>query len=239
VAFSSGAFAQYVVLNSKSPGYGTDVAYSSAYDQHTVVRFKAKVKGLSTTPGRIAGEATDKALMVRPFTMVTGKDGKKRFLYDTDLVPVELGPEWFVNDQSTKIKLNDYVEITGSRMVMGGTRVIIAQMVRKGVNVLAVRRMSGEPFWYPTPPTPTAAQVAEAYNKAGEEAAAQNLANWGRQPEGQHVWWVNNTQVYGDAYPITGATYYNVSGYVPIRQTGNSVQIQGYWYGGPPIIVNP
>ncbi len=228
--------AQAVKLNTKNPEFGKDVFFAAAYDQHTVVRFKAKVKGFSTTPGRKSGQATESALLVLPFEMGTDNHGKKQYIFAAGYVPVELGPEWFVKDQDVKLKVGDYVEITGSRMVMNGMNVIMAQMIRKGAGVLALRRMSGQPFWYDDMPGPTIQQI-DADMKANE--VPQDNNNWGPQSEGQHVWQSGSVQIYGGAFQIGGGTYYNVAGFISPVPVGNGVVVlaPGYWYSGPPNVV--
>jgi hypothetical protein len=230
--------AQVVKLNSQNPDYGKSVFYASVYDQHTVVRFKAKIKGFSTTPAHRKGDATDYALAVLPFQMGTDNHGKKQLIFAASIVNVELGPEWFVKDQDVKLKVNDMVEITGSRMIMNGEPVIMAQMVRKGVGVLAVRQMSGEPYWYDSSQSTSMADIEQDMRNS-EVQPQQPPYNWGPQPEGQQVWQSGSIQIYGGAYQIGGGNYYNVAGFIPLvpLKGGVTVLPPGYWYSAPPTVV--
>lgn len=153
---AAGAQAQYVKVDPTTPGYGQDVFYGAAFDNSTVITLKAKVRGVSTTPADKAGQAADVALLVSPFEMAPDRYGKQRMVFLDGYVNVELGPSWFVNAQTLKLHPNDYVEIIGSRMRMGDETVIIAQTVRRGHQVLALHRLTGEPYWYAFKPEPKA-----------------------------------------------------------------------------------
>jgi hypothetical protein len=148
LGLAAGASAQYVKVDINAPGYGTDVFYGASYDQSTTFTFKAKVRGISTTPSANKNQAADVALLVSPFKMGTTKNGKKTMVFQKDYKNVELGPDWFVKAQSLQLKRNDYIEITGSKMKFGDMELVIAKTVRRGHEVLALHRLSGEPYWY-------------------------------------------------------------------------------------------
>ena len=232
-----GAFAQYVKVNPSTVGYGTDVSYGAAFDRSTLITFKAKIKGVSKTPGTQPGEATDAALLVMPFSMAPDRYGTSRMIFADGFLSVELGPNWFVNDQATKLHVNDFVEITGSRMIMNGRRVVIAQTVRHNHNILALRRMSGTPYWYASQQQQ---QASVAGSSSGGVAVTINPPA-GDQPgtTGKNPWQpVGGTMIYGDAYPITGsgngqAGIINGWAVHPTAPNNNPVIIMGnYWYGG-------
>lgn len=143
---SGAAFAQAVRINTKDPGYGTDVAFAQVFDPNTKISFKAKVKGVTVTAGGKKGEANSVSYLVKPFTMYDMGNGKKGYHWQPPIT-VEVGPEWYVDSQDAKIKPGDYVQIIGSRQTYHGDIEIIASMVRKNHDVLALRRLSGEPFW--------------------------------------------------------------------------------------------
>jgi uncharacterized Zn-binding protein involved in type VI secretion len=60
---------------------------------------------------------------------------------------VHLGPEWHVSRQEVTIEVHDEVEVTGSRIVFKGERVVIAAELRKGDQTLVLRDARGIPVW--------------------------------------------------------------------------------------------
>jgi len=60
---------------------------------------------------------------------------------------VDLGPSWFVNRQSVKIRPHDVIEVTGSRVTYGGKPSVIAAEVKKGGEMLRLREADGLPLW--------------------------------------------------------------------------------------------
>jgi len=151
-ALATGAFSQYVKVNINSPEYGTDVYHGHYFNSKTVTTIKAKIKGISKTPGSRPGEATDVSLLVWKFSMAPDRYGKQRMVFADGFSKIELGPQWFVDDQSTKLHVNDYVEINGSQMSADGVPVLLARTVRHGHDILALRRLSGSPYWYALKP---------------------------------------------------------------------------------------
>jgi hypothetical protein len=62
-------------------------------------------------------------------------------------VAVHLGPAWFLEKERLQIGQGDKVEITGSRVSIGGKPAVIAQVVKKGDTAVALRDMNGVPVW--------------------------------------------------------------------------------------------
>ncbi|HEX9051997.1 MAG TPA: hypothetical protein VF841_15815 [Anaeromyxobacter sp.] len=60
---------------------------------------------------------------------------------------VLLGPDFYVDAQPLKLAKGDQVEVKGARTTFGGQPVIIAQEVRRGDQVLALRDADGVPLW--------------------------------------------------------------------------------------------
>jgi hypothetical protein len=60
---------------------------------------------------------------------------------------VHLGPDFYVDGQALKLAKGDKVEVKGSRIAFGGQPVIVAQEVRRGDQVLALRDANGVPLW--------------------------------------------------------------------------------------------
>lgn len=60
---------------------------------------------------------------------------------------VHLGPDFYVDAQSLKLAVGDQVEVKGSKIDFQGKPAIIAQEVRRGGEVLALRGPDGVPLW--------------------------------------------------------------------------------------------
>lgn len=114
-----------------SPGWEPEGAYCRLYDAKTVV----------TVSGTI--EKVEKVVPMKG--MGTGV----HFLLNTpkELIPVQLGPEWFMDKQSVKVQAKETVEVTGSRVPCDGKNVILASEVKRGADVLKLRDASGKPTW--------------------------------------------------------------------------------------------
>lgn len=65
----------------------------------------------------------------------------------SETLPVLLGPDFYVDAQSLKLAKGDTVEVKGSRLTFEGHPAIIAQEVRRGGEVLALRDAQGVPLW--------------------------------------------------------------------------------------------
>ncbi len=65
----------------------------------------------------------------------------------SETLPVLLGPDFYVDAQVTKLAAGDEVEVKGSRVTFGGKPALVAQEVRRGGEVLALRDADGVPLW--------------------------------------------------------------------------------------------
>ncbi|HYQ80721.1 MAG TPA: hypothetical protein VEP68_04420, partial [Anaeromyxobacteraceae bacterium] len=65
----------------------------------------------------------------------------------SETLPVLLGPDFYVDAQATKLAAGDDVEVKGSRATFGGKPALVAQEVRRGGEVLALRDADGVPLW--------------------------------------------------------------------------------------------
>ena len=66
---------------------------------------------------------------------------------DKDTIAVQLGPESFLRRQSIQLKARDWIEITGSRVKLGGKPAIVAAQIKKGTQTLILRDSRGVPAW--------------------------------------------------------------------------------------------
>ncbi|MDX1642093.1 MAG: hypothetical protein R3220_10370 [Balneolaceae bacterium] len=64
-----------------------------------------------------------------------------------DLIPVHLGPAWFMDMQDGVIKKGDKITVKGSSVVHNHTPVIIAMELHYKDRVLRLRDPNGHPFW--------------------------------------------------------------------------------------------
>lgn len=238
VSITATASAQYVKVDVKADGFGKDVFYGAAYDRSHVVTIKAKVRGISRTPGENSDQAGDVALLVSPFEMAVDRYGEDRMVFLEGYLNVELGPDWYVNAQSLKLRPNDYVEITGSKVRLRGETVLIAQTVRRGFDTLALHRASGEPYWYAfKKPTTTAPPASDSTSINDTTPPPVNRDEY--QPEQQYdprlgVQFGPST-IYGGAYSITNSPFgFGQTGLIGSRPLvplgGNPLVIVGNWY---------
>ena len=65
----------------------------------------------------------------------------------SERVAVHLGPDFYVDAQPVTLARGDAVEVTGARITFDGAPAIVAQEVRRGVDVLKLREASGVPLW--------------------------------------------------------------------------------------------
>jgi hypothetical protein len=66
---------------------------------------------------------------------------------DKETIAVHVGPSWFLERQKFELKAHDQVEVTGSRVELGGKPVLIAAEVKRGDATLELRDQTGIPRW--------------------------------------------------------------------------------------------
>jgi hypothetical protein len=66
---------------------------------------------------------------------------------ETEIIPVHLGPVWYVERLDIKITKGDKIEVKGSRINFQDKPTIIAGVVKKGEAVLTLRDANGVPVW--------------------------------------------------------------------------------------------
>lgn len=64
-----------------------------------------------------------------------------------ETLDVGVGPAWFLEKEKLQLAAGDKVEVTGSRVTLGGKATVIAQSVKKGDVAVALRDMAGVPVW--------------------------------------------------------------------------------------------
>jgi hypothetical protein len=66
---------------------------------------------------------------------------------NNQIIPIHLGPAWYLDNQDIKIQVGDKIEVKGSRVMLSGQPSIIAAQVRRGERVLTLRDDEGFPVW--------------------------------------------------------------------------------------------
>ncbi len=125
------SFAQKGVQWKGGGGWGAGTPYNRMYDPKTVETINGEVVSVDLiTPKKGMGYGVH-------LTVKTAKE----------TLSVHLGPGWYIENQDTKIKPKDKVEITGSKITLEGKPVIIAAEVKKGDEILKLRDEKGFPLW--------------------------------------------------------------------------------------------
>jgi hypothetical protein len=64
-----------------------------------------------------------------------------------EMIPVHLGPGWYLSQQNFSLEINDQVEVKGSRVTYNNAPAIIAAELKKGNQTLKLRNEKGFPLW--------------------------------------------------------------------------------------------
>jgi len=62
-------------------------------------------------------------------------------------IAVQLGPAWYIDNQTPRIEANNTMTVTGSRVTMDGRPAIVAADITKGNELLKLRDNNGIPVW--------------------------------------------------------------------------------------------
>jgi hypothetical protein len=116
-----------------------------AYDTKTEATFTGTVTDVKTGgPGRLGW-------LMRVHTLGLGHKGvqEKQLLLktDTDTVRIHLGPTAFLTDQKVEIRKGDTLDVTGSRVTIGDSQLVLAREIRKADNIWTLRDAAGQPLW--------------------------------------------------------------------------------------------
>lgn len=114
-----------------SGGWGMGGAYQRMYDP-------AKVE-------TVTGEVISVEKVAAMKQMKNGIHLKLKT--DQEIIPVHLGPSWYIERLDTRIEKGDTIEVKGSRVTVAGKPALIAAEVKKGDALLKLRDDSGIPVW--------------------------------------------------------------------------------------------
>jgi hypothetical protein len=123
--------APFRVLWHGTGGWGDKNAYCALFDSKTVETLEGTVVSIDQiTP--MTG--------MRPGVQLQLKTSK-------GLIPIHLGPLWYLENQEIDLKPNDNVQVTGSRVFCVNQDVIMAIEVRHGDKTFKLRDPKGHPLW--------------------------------------------------------------------------------------------
>jgi hypothetical protein len=117
-------------LMAQPPGRGPGGA--RMYNKATEVTVKGTVEAVQEYTGRGRG--------MMPGVHVTLKTAD-------ETLDVHLGPKSFLDSQHLNLAKGDEIEVTGSRMTMGGQEALIARIVKQGDKTFTLRDEQGIPKW--------------------------------------------------------------------------------------------
>lgn len=100
------------------------------YDTATEVTLRGTITQVETHKGRMGWEGTH--LVVS---------------FDAETLTVHVGPSNYLTQQEFSFVSGDQIEVTGSRIKLEGTDVLIAREIKKGEKVLTLRNSQGIPAW--------------------------------------------------------------------------------------------
>jgi hypothetical protein len=135
------------VFAQHGPGMHAPVA-GAAYDTMTEATF-------SGTVADIKGGRSALSWLTTIHTLGLGHGGvrEKQLLLKTDTgtLQIHLGPTTFLDENKVEVKKGDALEITGSRVAIGESHVVLAREVRKGDIAWTLRDSTGQPLWSVVP----------------------------------------------------------------------------------------
>ncbi len=105
--------------------------YHRKFDVSAVIEKKGKVENVIYS-GRDNGEDRGLELL-----LCSGEE----------MIPVHLGPVWFMDKQNEKFKKGDKISVRGAKLNYNHEDVIVAQSIKKGDKILYVRNETGNPLW--------------------------------------------------------------------------------------------
>ncbi|MBX3734464.1 MAG: c-type cytochrome [Verrucomicrobiae bacterium] len=121
-----------------SGGWAQSAEFVRRFDTNALVTIAGTIVRLETfTPGRRMSPGV-RAVVESP----AGR------------IPVQLGPQWFVERQDVRLGAADPVVVSGSRVPIGEDFVVVATTVVRGDQTLHLRDEDGTPLWSGGPTRP-------------------------------------------------------------------------------------
>jgi len=128
-------------------GWGMATPYGREFNPETVETFEAEVIRIDRF---VPMEA-----MTEGIELIVNLEGNP--------TPVHLGPSWYLDYQDFDIQEGDQIEVTGSRLELGGIPIVIATEIKSDESSLNLRDEMGFPAWSAVPP-PVETSIIEDQN---------------------------------------------------------------------------
>ena len=82
----------------------------------------------------------------------SGEEGEEQGIYliiesGEQMLPVHLGPAWFINRRDRRFRKGEKVKIIGSRTECDGEECMVAASIFSGDRMLELRSEEGVPYW--------------------------------------------------------------------------------------------
>jgi hypothetical protein len=105
----------------------------------------------------------------------------------SEVIPVQLGPSWFIEHQPIHLEPGDKIQISGSEVSTNGQTLLVASQVRKGREILRLRGDHDRPVWaawHPEAPPqiPNVAPQLGGQGSSGTYISGQALWDGGKGP---------------------------------------------------------
>jgi len=112
------------------------------------------MKREATVTGTVVVLKSGSSLLSRLFRIHTLGVGhtnvqQRQLILRTDVgrIRIHLGPSTFIDELNAQIRKGDKLEVTGSRVTIGDSHVLVARALRKGDSVWTLRDAAGQPLW--------------------------------------------------------------------------------------------
>lgn len=105
--------------------------YGRLYDVKTVENFQGTITGIEKVECRGAGTYS---------IHLTVKQAKES-------IPVFIGPAWYLEKQGVTLSEGEKIQVTGSRITVNSSQVLLAKEIKKGDQLLKLRDDRGFPLW--------------------------------------------------------------------------------------------
>jgi hypothetical protein len=129
------ALAQHVEIGPIGAKFTGSRKTSQQYDPQTVTTVAGQVESTGSyglKGWRIAPGMETQGLILR---------------IDKEIITVDLGPAWYVNQKDFHIKAGDILEVTGSKITRNDETIILATEAKQDGKTLRVRDEKGSPLW--------------------------------------------------------------------------------------------
>lgn len=124
-------FAQMKIKFRGTDGWGIGSRYEQLYNVVSLQTVSGNIETIDTiTPFRDMGSGIVVAIKTQ-----------------RELIPVILGPAWYMLHQDMRLNLNTKIEVRGCQTMIDGNKVIIAERLIRGDSVLLLRDKDGTPNW--------------------------------------------------------------------------------------------